>query len=137
MSRRRRTGRESRAGPDLTESIKILKGAELLRQVLEPSSKINEKFQNHTFVTTEGRVITGVIVKETDDEYQVATNLLTPNTLTTIRKSDLEEKLASEISPMPVGLLNTLTKGQILDLHAYLENGDFKLPEHLRKQHLP
>lgn len=124
-------------GPDLTESIKILKGAELLRQVLEPSSKINEKFQNHTFVTTEGRVITGVIVKETDDEYQVATNLLTPNTLTTIRKSDLEEKLASEISPMPVGLLNTLTKGQILDLHAYLENGDFKLPEHLRKQHLP
>lgn len=124
-------------GPDLTESVKTLKGVELLRQVLEPSSKINEKFQNHQFVTTEGRVITGVIVNESEEAFEVATNLLTPNTLTTIRKSDIEEKLASKISPMPAGLLNTLTKEQILDLHAYLENGDFTLPEHLRKQHLP
>lgn len=124
-------------GPDLTESVKKLRGEELLRQVLEPSSKIHEKFQNHQFVTADGRVITGVIVRETADEYQVATNLLTPNTLTTIRKSDVDEKLASLISPMPVGLLNFLTKDEILDLHVYLENGDFQLPEHLRKQHLP
>lgn len=38
---------------------------------------------------------------------------------------------------MPVGLLNSLTKDEILDLQMYLENGDFQLPEHLRKQHLP
>lgn len=124
-------------GPDLTESVRKLRGEELLRQVLEPSSKIHEKFRNHQFVTSEGRVITGVIVSETDDVYQVATNLLTPNTLTTIRKSDVDEKFSSMVSPMPVGLLNSLTKEEILDLHVYLENGDFRLPEHLRKQHLP
>ncbi|MBC7965963.1 MAG: hypothetical protein H7Z17_08565 [Fuerstia sp.] len=38
---------------------------------------------------------------------------------------------------MPVGLVNGLTKIEILDLHVYLEHGDFQLPEHLRKQHLP
>lgn len=38
---------------------------------------------------------------------------------------------------MPVGLLSFLTKDEILDLHVYLENGDFQLPEHLREQHLP
>ncbi len=124
-------------GPDLTESVRKLKGEDLLRQVLEPSSKIHEKFQNHQFVTREGRIVTGVIVKETNDAYQVATSLLTPNTLTTIRKSDVEEKLTSTISPMPVGLVNMLTKIEILDLHVYLEHGDFQLPEHLRKQHLP
>ena len=58
---------------------------------VEPSSKIHEKFQNHQFVTREGRIVTGVIVKETDDAFQVAPSLLTPNTLTTIRKSDVEE----------------------------------------------
>jgi len=57
--------------------------------------------------------------------------------LTTIIKSDVEEKFASKVSPMPVGLLNSLTKDEILDLHVYLENGDFQLPEHLRKQRLP
>jgi hypothetical protein len=38
---------------------------------------------------------------------------------------------------MPAGLLNFLTKQEILELHAYVEQGDFRLPEHLRKQHLP
>ncbi len=124
-------------GPDLSESVKTLKGQELLRQVLEPSAKIHEKFQSYQFVTVEGRIVTGVIVKETDSEYQVATSLLNPNTLTTIRKVEVDEKVASKISPMPVGLLNVLTREEVLDLHAYLEAGDFQLPEHLRKQHLP
>ncbi len=77
------------------------------------------------------------ILKETDDACQVATSLLTSNTLTTIRKSDVEEKLTSTISPMPVGLVDMLTKIEIRDLHVSLEHGDFPLPEHLRKQHLP
>ena len=38
-------------GPDLAESVKTLKGEELLRQMLEPSSEIHEKFQNQQFVT--------------------------------------------------------------------------------------
>jgi putative heme-binding domain-containing protein len=119
-------------GPDLVESIKTLKGEELLRQIIEPSSKIHEKFQNHQFVTREGQVITGVIVKENPNNYQVATNLLTPETLTTLRKRDVEEKIPSKISPMPPGLVNVLTKDEILDLHAFISAGGFKMPAHLQ-----
>ncbi len=122
-------------GPDLAESIKKLKGEELLRQIVEPSSKIHEDFQNYQFATTEGRVVTGVIVKEDKTTYHIATNLLTPNTLTTIRKQDVEEKVASKVSPMPTGLLNVLTKDEILDLHAFVEAGGFKLPSHLKHDH--
>jgi putative heme-binding domain-containing protein len=122
-------------GPDLAESIKKMKGEELLRQIVEPSSKIHEQFQNYLFVLTDGRTITGVIVKEDRTTYQVATNLLTPNTLTTILKKEVEEKTASKISPMPSGLLNVLTKDEILDLHSFLEAGGFKLPEHLKHHH--
>ena len=122
-------------GPDLAESIKTIKGEELLRQIIEPSSKIHEKFQNFQFITTEGRVVTGVIVKETKNTYQVATNLLTPETVTNVRKRDVEQKIPSKVSPMPAGLVNVLTKDEILDLHAYVEAGGFKLPAHLKHHH--
>ncbi|MFN6027799.1 MAG: hypothetical protein ACK49E_26875, partial [Planctomyces sp.] len=124
-------------GPDLTESVKQLKGAELLRQILEPSLKIHDKFQSQQFVLNDGRVFTGVVMQETERQVKIAANLLTPNTLTTFSRADIEERLPLTISPMPAGLLNFLTKQEILELHAYVEQGDFRLPEHLRKQHLP
>jgi putative heme-binding domain-containing protein len=117
-------------GPDLVESIKTLRGEELLRQLIEPSSKIHEKFQNTQLATSDGRVVTGVIVKEDSDVYQVATNLLAPHTLTLIRKADVEAKVASTVSPMPEGLLNILTRDEVLDLLAFLEAGGYHPPGH-------
>lgn len=122
-------------GPDLAESVKKLRGVELLRQILEPSSAIHEKFQNHQFITSEGRIVTGVIVQEDETTYQVATNLLTPNSLTTLRKADVEEKSASKVSPMPTGLVDVLTKEEILDLHAFVQAGGYQLPAHLEHKH--
>src|SRR5436853_2202214 len=65
-------------GPDLAESVKKLQGPKLLQQILDPSSEINEKYQNTQFVLTDGRVVSGVIVKEEPTEFHVMTNLLTP-----------------------------------------------------------
>tara|TARA_R110002049_G_scaffold27321_2_gene94327 strand:+ start:592822 stop:596742 length:3921 start_codon:yes stop_codon:yes gene_type:complete len=121
-------------GPDLAESVKKLKGMDLLQQIIEPSSQIHKDFQNYRFLLDDGRVLTGVIVKEDKKTYSVATNLLTPNSLTEIRKRDIEEKLASKVSPMPDGMLDVLTRDEILDLHAFVESGGYNLPEHL-KQH--
>ena len=122
-------------GPDLTESVKKLRGEELLRQIIEPSTQIHERFRNYRFVMTDGRVITGVIARESDSEYQVATNLLTPSTLTTLRRKDVEERTESKTSPMPARLLNVLSKDEILDLHAFVESGGLKLPPHLKHHH--
>lgn len=122
-------------GPKLTESVKKLKGRELLRHILEPSLTIHEDFQAQQFLLLDGRVITGVVMQETDDDLQVATSLLTPGTLTQVRRSQIEERLPLRTSPMPEGLLNTLTKEQILDLLAFVERGDYELPEHLRHMH--
>jgi putative heme-binding domain-containing protein len=124
-------------GPDLAESTKKLGGEALLREIIEPSTKIHEKFQNYQIASSDGRLVTGVIVKEDDAEYQVVTNLLTPHTVTRIRKNAVDEKTASKISPMPEGLLNILTREEILDLHAFLESGGSGLPDHLRSLHGP
>src|SRR5207302_5028747 len=65
-------------GPDLVESVKKLQGRKLLEQIVDPSSQIHEKYQNTQFVLTDGRTISGVVVKEEPAEFHVMTNLLTP-----------------------------------------------------------
>jgi len=60
----------------------------------------------------------------------VITNLLTPTSITRIPKKQVEEKTVSKISPMPVGMINTLTKAEITDLISFLEAGS-KFPDHL------
>ena len=40
-----------------------------------------------------------------------------------VAKADIEDRAESNTSLMPHGLLNTLTKQEILDLLAYLESG--------------
>jgi len=122
-------------GPDLLESVKKLKGRQLLEQILDPSSQINEKYQTTQFVLTDGRALSGVIIKDERAEFHVLTNLLTPEAITRIPKSDIDQRVASKISPMPAGLANVLTKDEISDLLSYLEAGGYQLPAHLEHQH--
>jgi putative heme-binding domain-containing protein len=124
-------------GPDLVESVKKLQGQKLLEQILAPSTEINEKFQNSQFVLEDGRVVTGVVVKEDDAEVAVMTNLLTPEALTRIAKSQIDQRVASMVSPMPPGLVNMLTKQEIVDLVSYLEAGGYHPPGHLHQHHHP
>jgi putative heme-binding domain-containing protein len=122
-------------GPDLKESIKKYQGHKLLQQVLQPSSEINEKFQNYQFFLDDGRVVSGVITKEEPDAYHVVANLLTPDAVTVVAKKTIDEKVASKISPMPEGLANVLSKQEIVDLMAFLQKGDYELPKHLEHHH--
>ncbi|HWA99211.1 MAG TPA: plastocyanin/azurin family copper-binding protein [Pirellulales bacterium] len=128
-------GHGTNLGPDLAASVKTLKGEELLRQILEPSSKIHEKFQNQQFVMDDGRLVTGVIVNEDDREFHVMTSLLAPHNITRLKKSDVDERVPQKISPMPEGLVNVLSRDEILDLHVFVESGGYKLPPHLSGTH--
>lgn len=121
-------------GPNLVESVKQLRGKELLQQIVEPSSKIHPKFQPYKFLLDSGQVVSGVIVEEDPQNYKVATNLLTPTLLTAISKRDVDEKVVSQVSAMPEGLVNVLTREEIFDLLAFVEAGG-DLPPHLQHGH--
>jgi putative heme-binding domain-containing protein len=122
-------------GPDLTESVKKLQGKKLLEQILDPSTEINEKYQNYQLVMTDGRVVSGVIIKEAPAEFHVVTNLLAPQIVTKLSKDTIDQKVASKISPMPQGLANVLSKEEIIHLLSYLEVGGYHPPEHLKHKH--
>lgn len=115
-------------GPDLTDVAKRFQGKKLLEQILNPSSEINKKYQNHQFVLESGKLVTGVIVQETPAEYKVVANLLNPNAFVRINRKDIDEQVASTVSAMPSGLANVLTRAEILDLVSFLQNPDAAHP---------
>jgi len=116
----RLNGEGSTIGPDLTQLDPKLTFQEVLRDVLEPSWRINEKFASHSFALENGQVLTGLVVSETDDEVKLLSNPLAPDLPTTIRKSDIDERTASKVSIMPMGVLNKLTEDEIFDLMTYV-----------------
>jgi len=110
-------------GPDLSKLDPKWTPEEVLRHMLEPSWKINEKYQSYTFVTNDGQIITGLLVKETKDEITLAENPLAKTPLKSIKAASIVEKKKSPVSLMPKGLLDRLRREEILDLLAYVLAG--------------
>ncbi len=115
-------------GPDLTAVATRFKRQDILESSTEPSKVLSEQYMNTAIETVAGQVHIGRIVEETPEKVVLRKNPLEPETVT-IKKSEIESRALSKVSPMPAGLLNTLTKEEILDLMAYLESlGDSAHP---------
>ncbi len=77
VSCHRMSGVGNEFGPDLTKlDPQMRKPADLLRNILEPSSKINEKYATYLFETETGKVVSGLVVEETPDVVKVVENPL-------------------------------------------------------------
>jgi putative heme-binding domain, Pirellula/Verrucomicrobium type len=121
-------GHGANLGPDLVESVKKLRGRELLSHIVDPSEKIDDRYRTVQFILANGRVQSGVVVGETPTAWRVMPNLLTPEEIVLVSKDAVDERIESQVSPMPAGLLNVLTRDEILALLAFLEAGE-NLPE--------
>lgn len=107
-------------GPDLTKLDAKLTQLDVLKEVLDPSAKINEKFQTVQLLLANGQTKTGLVLEETPDALKLIENPLAKAEPITIKKSDIEERQPSKVSIMPKGLLDKLTKEEILDLIAFV-----------------
>ncbi len=108
--------------PDLTEITKKFQGKDLLKEILEPSANILESYTSHLFVMEDETIVVGRVVGDDGTSLRIVPNLLAPEDIVTIRKSEIAEQEPSLLSPMPTGLLVTLSREEILDLIAYLES---------------
>jgi putative heme-binding domain-containing protein len=106
-------------GPDLTAIAQRFTPRDILESMTEPSKVVSEQFAATDFVLKNGDEVTGRIVEETDQKYVVLTNPL-QNGKTDVKKSDVTKKELAKLSPMPEGLINVLSKDEILDLIAYM-----------------
>ncbi len=116
-------------GPDLAQLDAKMTPAEILRSLLEPSAKVDEKYQTHVFSLKSGKVVTGMILEETPGRIKVIENPLARTEPVLLDRADIEERARSPSSIMPKGLLDKLTKEEILDLIAYIAaRGDARSP---------
>jgi len=121
-------GEGSVFGPDLAKlEDKKHTMAALLQSVVEPSKEIDEKFQSNLFVLDDGRTITGMITAENADQIEVVINPLAKDKPTVILKEEIVASKKSPVSQMPQGLLDKLSREEILDLLTYVyAKGDKK-----------
>jgi len=110
-------------GPELVGSVNKYRGSNLLKQILEPSSELHSQYRTIQFLLESGNVVVGSVVKEDERFLYVATNLMLPQNLTKISKDEIEQQKVSELSAMPQGLVNIMSKQEILDMLAFLEAG--------------
>ncbi|HEX5102516.1 MAG TPA: HEAT repeat domain-containing protein, partial [Pirellulaceae bacterium] len=107
-------------GPDLSQLDAKLQPLDLVKEMLDPSAKINEKFQTQIFQLDSGMTVTGLVVEETPTVIKLVENPLAKAAVTEIQVEEIVGRKKSEVSIMPKGLLDKLTRDEILDLVAYI-----------------
>ena len=91
----------------------------LLMNIVDPSSVVPKQFTTSVIALKDGRVITGVVVTETDQSLVVQTD----KEQVTLARADVEAATNSGKSLMPDGLLDSLTPAQVRDLFGFLMPG--------------
>jgi len=109
-------------GPDITGAASRFNRRDLLETIIEPSKVISDQYQNITVTKKDGDEVTGRLVEENEERVVLVVNPLATDR-TEVRKRDIAKRAPSKLSPMPEGLVNILTKEEILDLLAYIEAG--------------
>src|SRR6185436_2405019 len=109
-------------GPELTAVSSKYSRRDVLESLIDPSKVVSDQYQNFTIYKKNGEDVTGRITDEDDKRVVITPSPLAPEVREEIKKSDIDKRAASKVSPMPNGLLDGLTHEEVLDLLAYLES---------------
>ncbi|MEO8497590.1 MAG: plastocyanin/azurin family copper-binding protein, partial [Planctomycetota bacterium] len=116
-------GQGGAVGPELTDILKRWKGDHLgvLREIVDPSHKIDPKFAVQVILTTDGKIVSGIVTSEDKDTISLVVNPEAPEP-TVIKRGDIDEIEKSPKSLMPKALLDRFTKDEIFELLSYLDH---------------
>lgn len=104
-------------GPDLSMIGKKGSRENLFESILEPSKAIADQYIQYQVETTQGQLITGLLISETDD----AVTLRTANGQDiTIPTEDVLGKDKMKTSIMPENLVVTLSEEDLIDMVEYM-----------------
>jgi len=109
--------RGGQVGPDLIHIGKKLSPSQLFESLVDPSRTIEPKYQSHTVLLTDGKVVTGLLHEETSMQL---TLIDAQGEKIAIDLTDIETRKLDTKSIMPSGLASELTAQQAGDLLAYL-----------------
>jgi len=106
-----------KVGPELSDVGAKYGREEILTSILQPSQRIAEGYRSTSIELEDGRVLFGMIQKETADSIELYD---TNGELKRIDKADVASRKALDTSVMPDGLWSTLSKEDLADLVEWL-----------------
>jgi putative membrane-bound dehydrogenase-like protein len=104
-------------GPDLAGVARRLSPYDLFQAIVYPSRDIAPQYRPTTYQTRGGATYTGVPVFESPDGVILQTPA---NETVRIADEDIVSRAPANVSLMPAGLLNGLSRNELADLYAYL-----------------
>ncbi|MBV9123997.1 MAG: HEAT repeat domain-containing protein [Planctomycetes bacterium] len=114
-----RLGQEGvEVGPDLLSALPTKTREGLLLDILDPNREVDPRYVTYLVTTQSGRVFTGIIAAETSSSLTLRRAERAEDT---ILRSQIEEVRATNQSLMPEGLEKLLSKQDLADLIAYLQ----------------
>lgn len=103
-------------GPDLAGVIGRFSREDLFLAIADVDRNVSERYRGTLVVTTEGQVVTGLVVYESADGVTLKDGTRTWR----IEADEIAERRPLDVSLMPRGLLNDATPQNLADLEAYL-----------------
>ena len=116
-------GEGGAVGPDLSSAGGKFSPYDLLETIVDPGAEISDQYGSSIFTLNDGTQLIGRIMNMSGDNYQVNTNMMNPSANTKVNANLITSIEPSPVSMMPPGLINTMSRDDILDLLAYLIAG--------------
>jgi putative heme-binding domain-containing protein len=113
----RAAGKGGSVGPDLSQVGRFRTRSELLESIVFPSLVIAPEFRSYTITTRAGKLVTGLIVRESGEALHLRTADLAEVRLA---RKDVEEMTPAAVSLMPDGLEKVMSRQELGDLLEFL-----------------
>jgi putative membrane-bound dehydrogenase-like protein len=111
-------GQGKEVGPNLSEIGSKLSREAFFESIIYPSAGISHNYETWTAVTTNGTVITGLLVSDTADAVSLKGS---DAIVRTIKKDELDELVKQPVSLMPADLQKILTVDELVDVIEFLQ----------------
>jgi len=109
--------------PDLEEAVRKHSPRDLLEGIIVPDQAIAPGQVVQIFELTDGRLVEGRVLEETEGHFLVNPDPRIPDRVVKVPAIDVVSRRISPGSAMPSGLLNPFEEEDVLDLLAYLLSG--------------
>ena len=111
-------GAGGRVGPDLISIGASAQIDYLLQSLLQPNKKIKENYQTLVVATLDGKVTTGIKIRETKEQLTLRD---IHDQLVQIPRKQIDE-MTNGSSMMPAGLTEKITNAELIDLVSFLSH---------------
>ncbi len=105
-------------GPNLT-GMAVHPKEEILMNILDPSRSVENNFRTYQILTTDGKVINGMLAGESANAIRL---IDTQGKEQQVLRAEIEEMSASAKSLMPEGFESSISKTEMADLLAFLNH---------------